>query len=58
MIFYTQAPKLQLSHDLLRNADLMGGATVGSNHTEFSQSLAFDSGRKTLCLMQKCKFKF
>ena len=49
---------LQLSHGLLRNADLEGGVTVGRDHTEFSQILAFDSGRKTSYLMQKCKIKF
>ena len=46
---------MQLSHYFLRNAGLVGGVYIAAIYvSDFSQILAFDSGRKTACLLQKC----
>ena len=49
---------MQLSHYFLRNAGLVGGVGMKIYVPDFSQILAFDSGRKTLCLLQKGKIMY
>ena len=46
---------MQLSHYFLRNAGLVGGVSRRLIVSNFSQVFAFDSDRKTSCLLQKCK---
>ena len=50
MILKTQTPKIkmQLSHYFLHYASLMGGVATEIDVSDFSQILAFDSGRKTI----------
>ena len=49
---------MQLSHYFLRNACLVGGVVTEIAVSDFSQILAFDSKRKTSCLLQKCKIMY
>ena len=50
---------MQLSHYFLRNAALVGGVYIAEIYvSEFSQIMAFDSGRQTACLLQKCKIMY
>ena len=49
---------MQLSHYFLRNAGLVGGVSTKIDCFYFSQIFAFDSDRKTSCLLQKCKILY
>ena len=49
---------MQPSCYFLRNVGLVGGIYFQDWLSEFSQILAFDSGRKTSCLLQKCKIMY
>ena len=54
MLFKTQAPKCNCCIIFLRNG-LVGGIIREIDLSDFSQILAFDSVRKTSCILQKCK---
>ena len=56
MIFKTQVHKSPTTH-FLRNAGLVG-ILPRFILSDFSKILAFDSGRKTSCLLQKCKTRY
>ena len=60
MLFKTRAPKGKvLSQYFLCNADVVSGVIKEIDESDFSQKfLAFDSGRKTSCLLQKCKIMY
>ena len=49
---------MQLSHYFLSNAGLVSGVSTEIDSSNFSQILAFDSDRKTSCLLQKCKILY
>ena len=49
---------MQLSHYFLRNAGLVGGVVTEIDVSDFSQIIAFVSGRKTLCLLQKGRIMY
>ena len=49
---------MQLSQYFLRNAGLVGGVCTEIDSFFFSQIFAFDSDRKTSCLLQKCRLLY